>query len=104
MTASGSMLPFILLAVLALASGWASRRSKELIWMVFCRAGGEARAISPFGRPLLRGAVRDARELPPFLRYWLRPASNSQLPNSLAFSGKCDLLWHVPTRVRRSGN
>jgi len=35
MTASGSMLPFVLLAVLALASGWASRRSKELIWMVF---------------------------------------------------------------------
>jgi len=35
MTASGSTIPFVLLGVLALASGRASRESKELIWIVF---------------------------------------------------------------------
>jgi hypothetical protein len=34
-TAAGSMVAFVLLAVLALVSGRASRRSKELIWVIF---------------------------------------------------------------------
>src|SRR5947209_8479505 len=35
MTAAGSTVPFLLLGVLALASGRARRKEKELIWIVF---------------------------------------------------------------------